>query len=90
MSLLDAAPDSLLQFCERPRLRGPIGEECAVNIVPTVSTRSPHHDLLVLFTPLEYRSRTDPQAPPHFGGHRGLPLPRDFGISQCHACILPR
>jgi len=78
MALPHVPADSLLQFSPCPRLRGSVGENRPVNIFPGVSRRSPHHDLLAFFIPLQDRSGTNPEPPAHFGGHRNLTLRGDF------------
>jgi len=59
--------DCPLQFRERSRLGGMVGEERAVNILPIVPPGPPHHDFPALFVPFENRPRTHAQPAAHLG-----------------------
>src|SRR5262245_35837262 len=77
-------PEARFQLFERSRFRGARCEDRLMDVLGRVLDRPSHHNLVAVFVPLEHGARSDPQAPPHFGGDGDLALCCKPRTPDCH------
>jgi hypothetical protein len=65
--------DPLLELLEGSAL-GRLLEQGPVNVLRAIAARTPDDDPLILFVPLQDRTRTDAELPEDFLGHGDLSL----------------